>query len=232
MSHPINVSSSLRNVFVCVVHHTYGLFSFLSVSFRECGFLRKTIIHSSCRLSQDAESSELHIQQNLGKPTNSTQHSGEACSETSWCFFCALSFCQWDALCKVREGGPPGGGVGSLGPGGSVAGPMWRRPALAEASSLCAKASLGTASDYSRWIGIQNQLQNMQRRKPLSVKAKTIILVPQSTSAMGFITHRPENDYFYWKKWKNKNDHSRGMIKISRNIFKIITLYNSYIIKG
>lgn len=132
MGHPVNVSSSVRNVFVCVVHHTYGLFSFLSVSFRECGFLRKTIIHSSCRLGQDAESSELHIQQSRGKPTNSTEHSGEACSETSWCFFHVLSFCQWNALWKVREGGPPGGGAGSLGLGGSAAGPAcsWQKQVL------------------------------------------------------------------------------------------------------
>lgn len=73
VSHAVNTPSYIKNVPVCCFIIRVALFfcsSFPSVSCWECGFLRKTAVHSLCCLSQDSKSPEHQSQQSLRKATD------------------------------------------------------------------------------------------------------------------------------------------------------------------
>lgn len=159
------MSSSIKNVSGCIVSPYIWHFFPLSVLSQKCGFLRKTVIHSSCCLSQDSESSEHQIQQSLGKPTNNHWTLwGKFVQRPAGSFSMFSASRQWNSFCEVGGKRPPPGGNRES---GNRVAPHGSKPFVGRAYSA---RSLGLPPVTCRWIRIQNQSQNMQRNKPPSVK--------------------------------------------------------------
>lgn len=89
-------------------YHTYGILSHLSVSSWKCGFLRKTMTHSSCFLRQDKSTKFSNVLEN---PLMTTGPSGGDLIEGQLAFF---SPCFQPLLVKfiLQDGGGGRAGEG------------------------------------------------------------------------------------------------------------------------